>query len=140
MHHSVTQCPTPITPSRHRAQCQEGTDWITGWGEHYGVDPLLARVVRDARDEVDRKARARYAAKIRTQRLQSGMSMREFARLAGTSASRLSNYENANVAPTTDVLGRLEYVASIHSGARRSARRPDSAANEGPQRGQDLLV
>ena len=39
------------------------------------------------------------------------MTLRQFARAAGsTSASRLSDYENAKVARTTDVLGRLAYV------------------------------
>ena len=33
------------------------------------------------------------------------MTLRQFARAAGTSASRLSDYEHAKVAPTTDVLG-----------------------------------
>jgi transcriptional regulator with XRE-family HTH domain len=36
--------------------------------------------------------------------------MTKFARAAGTSASRLSDYENAKVSPTTDVLGRLSHV------------------------------
>jgi hypothetical protein len=34
---------------------------------------------------------------------------------AGTSASRLSDYENAKVAPTTDVLARLQYATAIHT-------------------------
>ncbi len=42
------------------------------------------------------------------------MTLRQFARAAGTSASRLSDYENAKVAPTTDVLGRLSHVAATH--------------------------
>lgn len=36
--------------------------------------------------------------------------MRELAAAAGTSAARISDYENARVAPTTDVLARLEDV------------------------------
>jgi transcriptional regulator with XRE-family HTH domain len=39
------------------------------------------------------------------------MTLRELARAAGTSASRLSDYENAKVAPTTDVLARLKLSA-----------------------------
>ena len=39
------------------------------------------------------------------------MTLRQLARAAGTSASRLSDYENAKVAPTTDVLARLSHVA-----------------------------
>jgi hypothetical protein len=35
-------------------------------------------------------------------------------KILAPSASRLSDYENAKVAPTTDVLGRLRHVADIH--------------------------
>jgi transcriptional regulator with XRE-family HTH domain len=40
------------------------------------------------------------------------MTLRQLARAAGTSASRLSDYENAKVAPTTDVLARLKHAAA----------------------------
>ena len=73
---------------------------VAGWDEHYGVD--LA-------------GRAEYAARIRSWRTQTGMTQRQFARAAGTSPSRLSDYENANVAPTTDVLARLSHVAATHA-------------------------
>jgi DNA-binding transcriptional regulator YiaG len=87
---------------------------IVGWGEHYGVDPLLLTVIRHAREEVDRQARAAYADKIRLWRGETGMTLRQFARVAGTSASRLSDYENGKVAPTTDVLGRIRHVSELH--------------------------
>jgi DNA-binding transcriptional regulator YiaG len=87
---------------------------VTGWGEHYGVDALMIGVIRHARENVTLKGRAEYATQIRTWRTQTGMTLRQFARAAGTSASRLSDYENAKVAPTTDVLGRLSYVAATH--------------------------
>ena len=88
---------------------------ISDWGEHYGVDALTAEVVRRAREDVDHGARAAYAREIRAWRQGTGMSLREFARLAGTSPSRLSGYEHAKVAPTTDVLGRIRFVASVHA-------------------------
>jgi DNA-binding transcriptional regulator YiaG len=88
---------------------------IVSWNEHYGVDALMARVIRRAREEVDLRGRALYAAEIRAWRAETGMTLRRFASAAGTSASRLSDYENAKVAPTTDILGRLRHVASIHS-------------------------
>jgi DNA-binding transcriptional regulator YiaG len=84
---------------------------VAGWGEHYGVDALIANVVRRAREDVAMRGRAEYAARIRSWRAQTGMTLRQFALAAGTSASRLSDYEHAKVAPTTDVLGRLSYVA-----------------------------
>jgi DNA-binding transcriptional regulator YiaG len=91
------------------------TETVVAWGEHYGVDALLAGVIRDAREGIAMRGRAEYAERIRSWRAQTGMTLREFAREAGTSASRLSDYENAKVAPTTDVLGRLQHVAAVHA-------------------------
>ena len=87
------------------------TETVVSWGEHYGVDALMTRVIGRAREDITQRGRAEYAAQIRSWRAQSGMTLRQFARAAGTSASRLSDYENAKVAPTTDVLGRLSHVA-----------------------------
>jgi DNA-binding transcriptional regulator YiaG len=99
---------------------------IVAWGEHYGVDALMSGVIRHAREEVALRGRARYAAQIRSWRAQTGMTLRQFALAAGTSASRLSDYENAKVAPTTDVLGRLSHVAATHAAASRRAWPSDS--------------
>ncbi len=100
------------------------TETVVSWGEHYGVDALMAGVIRDAREDVALRGRAEYAERIRSWRAQTGMTLRQFARAAGTSASRLSAYENAKVAPTTDVLGRLQHVAATHAltGGPASAR------------------
>ncbi|HEV7938575.1 MAG TPA: helix-turn-helix transcriptional regulator [Solirubrobacteraceae bacterium] len=91
------------------------TETIVGWDEHYGVDVLMTNVILHAREDVTQQGRAEYAAQIRSWRTESGMTLRQFARAAGTSASRLSDYENAKVAPTTDVLGRLSHVAERSS-------------------------
>lgn len=88
---------------------------ISGRGELYGVDALMQRVVASARREVDAAARARYAGVVREARARTSLSLREFARLAGTSASRLCEYERARTAPTTEVLGRIEHVARRHA-------------------------
>lgn len=93
------------------------TETIVSWDEHYGVDALMSRVISRAREQVTLRGRAEYAAQIRAWREQTGMTLRQYARAAGTSASRLSDYEHAKVAPTTDVLARLAHVASV-SGAR----------------------
>ena len=90
------------------------TETVASWSEHYGVDALMSSVIRRAREEIATEGRARYASQIRSWRAQTGMTLRQFARAAGTSASRLSDYENAKVAPTTDVLGRLSHVAATH--------------------------
>jgi transcriptional regulator with XRE-family HTH domain len=55
------------------------------------------------------------------------MTLRRFARAAGTSASRLSDYENAKVAPTTDMLGRLGHVAGMNPGIPGFQRASDGA-------------
>jgi DNA-binding transcriptional regulator YiaG len=86
------------------------TETVARWGEHYGVDALMLAAISRARQRCDATARRRYADRLRALRLHAGLSLRELAVLAGTSASRLSDYENAKVAPTTDVLGRIEQV------------------------------
>lgn len=91
---------------------------VTSWGEHYGVDALISNIIRHAREDVTLQGRAEYAAQIRSWRRKRGMTLRQFAAAAGTSASRLSDYENAKVAPTTDVLGRLRHAARPTSSVR----------------------
>jgi DNA-binding transcriptional regulator YiaG len=86
------------------------TETVLSWNEHYGVDQLLSRIIQHARHDIAMKGRTEYAAQIRAWRKQSGMTMRQLARAAGTSASRLSDYENAKVAPTTDILARLKHA------------------------------
>jgi DNA-binding transcriptional regulator YiaG len=91
---------------------------VVAWGEHYGVDALMSGVIRHAREEVTRRGRAEYASQIRSWRAQTGMTLRQFAKAAGTSASRLSDYEHAKVAPTTDVLSRLRHVSATRAHGR----------------------
>ncbi len=91
------------------------TETVISWGEHYGVDALMSRVIRHARDDLTLRGRTEYAAQIRAWRTGAGMTLRQFALAAGTSAPRLSDYENAKVAPTTDVLGRLSHVAATYT-------------------------
>lgn len=91
---------------------------VAEWGEHYGVDALFKRIVGGAREQVTQRGREGYAKQIREWRAETGMTAREFAEAAGTSASRLSAYENARVAPTTDVLGRLRNVAIANKHSR----------------------
>lgn len=88
---------------------------IASWGEHGPVDRLMGAVVDRARADLDRRAREQYAARVRDARASTGLSLRAFARLAGTSASRLSAYESGATAPSTTVLGRIEHVARRHA-------------------------
>jgi DNA-binding transcriptional regulator YiaG len=98
------------------------TETIATWGEHYGLDTLLRNVIDRAREDVTRRGRAEYATQIRSWRIHTGMTLRQFASAAGTSASRLSAYENAKVAPTTDVLSRLRHAASTHDAPKDRAQ------------------
>ena len=83
---------------------------IVGIDSHYGVDRILERVLQRERERHTLAGRRRYADHLRDLRLSAGLSMRELAAAAGTSAARISDYENARVAPTTDLLARLEDV------------------------------
>jgi DNA-binding transcriptional regulator YiaG len=120
--------PNPWGPAARTAET------VAGWGEHYGVDALMLTLVRRAREDLDRRGRIEYAEMIRSWRLRAGMTLRELARAAGTSASRLSAYENAQVAPTTDVLGRLRHISSLTGPARASShsRRGSRSAGASP--------
>lgn len=111
---------------------------VTEWGEHYGLDALLSRVIAHAREDVSSRGRAEYAAQIRAWRAQTGMSLRDFAAQAGTSASRLSAYENAKVAPTTDVLARLRHAAQLHRP--RAGSQPPAPRHERDRAQEDLHV
>jgi DNA-binding transcriptional regulator YiaG len=106
------------------------TENVVSWDEHYGVDRLLARVLKNARERVAREGRERYAAQIRAWRARTGLSLREFARAAGTSAPRLSDYENSKVAPTTDVLGRLRHVAQLYARDSSKQNRPSEVTGK----------
>ncbi|MFP5331992.1 MAG: helix-turn-helix domain-containing protein [Acidimicrobiia bacterium] len=96
---------------------------IIGWEEHGSVDVLMRTILGAARAAVAERGRKAYAAHVRALRKGTGMSLKDFAALAGTSAARLSAYERGLTAPTTDVLGRLEHAARIRAG-RSSPERP----------------
>lgn len=83
------------------------------WDAHGSIDVLFGAALQAARASVALDARRAEAARLREMRAESGLSLRAFASLAGTSASRLSDYENAKVAPTSDTIGRLEHAATV---------------------------
>lgn len=83
---------------------------IAGLDTHYGVDRIMEGVLQRERERQTLAGRRRYADRLRNLRRSAGLSMRQLATAAGTSAARISDYENARVAPTTDVLARLEDV------------------------------
>jgi DNA-binding transcriptional regulator YiaG len=83
---------------------------VVSYGSHYGVDEIMKRLLRKERVRSTLAGRRRYAEHLRSLRASAGLSMRELATRTGTSAARISDYENARVAPTTDILARLEDV------------------------------
>ncbi len=105
---------------------------VAHWGTHPGVDVLVLDAVAGARRSWDVQARRRYAERIRSWRHQAGLTQRQLAELAGTSASRLSAYENARVAPTTDVLGRIEQVVNARPSPATTAPPPDAPGGSVP--------
>jgi DNA-binding transcriptional regulator YiaG len=88
-------------------------DTTVGWEDHGEVDILMRTVIDRARERVSAGGRDRYATTIRELRRSTGLSLRAFAALAGTSAARLSDYEHGRTSPTTEVLARLEHAAAI---------------------------
>ena len=74
---------------------------------------LFALAVEHARAQADRLDRAEAAALVRKAVDRSGLTKAEFARLVGTSASRLSTYLNGKVTPSAAMLIRIERSATI---------------------------
>jgi hypothetical protein len=86
--------------------------------EHYlsyrepdGVSTLFALAIESARVDVEQSDRAEVAARVRDAVNRSGLSNREFARLVGTSGSRLSTYLSGKVTPSAAMLVRIERAA-----------------------------
>lgn len=92
--------------------CARAIEEIISWQENYGVDRLFEAIIDRARYDADAASRVEYGRRIRATRTSLGMTMREFARLVGTSPARLASYESGKVAPTVNVLGRVDRAAT----------------------------
>lgn len=79
-----------------------------------GAVPLLRRALADARAGDAGKVARRVEFAV----ARSGLSLRRFADLAGTSPSRMSSYRSGAVVPRADVLVRIERLAAQASRAR----------------------
>lgn len=73
-----------------------------------GVSMLFALAIERARDDADQRDRTEVADRVRDAIDRSGLTNREFARLVGTSASRLSTYQSGKVTPSAAMLVRIE--------------------------------
>lgn len=76
-----------------------------------GVSTLFALAIQRARTDAEHADRAEVAARIRGSVTGSGLTNAEFARLVGTSASRLSTYLSGKVTPSSAMLVRIERAA-----------------------------
>lgn len=76
-----------------------------------GVSTLFALAIERARVDADQADRAEVAARVRDAVTRSGLTNAEFARLVGTSASRLSTYLSGKVTPSAAMLVRIERAA-----------------------------
>ena len=73
---------------------------------------FFALAVEHARAQADRADRTEAAARVREAVDRSGLTKAEFAKLVGTSASRLSTYLNRKVTPSAAMLIRIERTAA----------------------------
>ena len=87
--------------------------------EHYlsyrdsdGVSVLFALAIQRARADANKENRAHVASRVREAVRRSGLPNAEFARLVGTSASRLSTYVSGKVVPSAAMLLRIERAAA----------------------------
>ncbi|MEZ5175512.1 MAG: helix-turn-helix transcriptional regulator [Acidimicrobiia bacterium] len=91
--------------------------------EHYlsyrepdGVSTLFALAIEHARSDAEAADRVEVAARIRRAADDSGITNAEFARLVGTSASRLSTYLRGTVIPSASMLVRIERCGEYGDG------------------------
>lgn len=76
-----------------------------------GVGTLFKLAVKEARRKAEDAERAEVAARVRAAVEHSGLTAAEFAKLIGTSASRLSTYMTGSVVPSAAMLIRIEQQA-----------------------------
>lgn len=79
--------------------------------ESDGVSALFAFAIEHARSKAEKADRAEVAVRIRDAVSGSDLTNAEFARLVGTSASRLSTYLSGTVTPSAAMLVRIEGAA-----------------------------
>ncbi|MEX1003812.1 MAG: helix-turn-helix transcriptional regulator [Acidimicrobiia bacterium] len=78
-----------------------------------GVSMLFALAIERARLDAEQEDRAEVAARVNAAVERSGLSNGDFARLVGTSASRLSTYLSGKVTPSAAMLVRIERTVTI---------------------------
>jgi transcriptional regulator with XRE-family HTH domain len=89
-----------------------------------GVSTLFFLALQRARLDAEKAEQAEVAARVRQAVARTGMTSRDFAKLVGTSASRLSTYMTGKVTPSAAMLVRIERAAeSLHDTSTNTASR-----------------
>ena len=86
-------------------------DHYLSYREQDGASALFALAIERARADAEHADRIEVASRIRRAVASSGLTSGEFARLVGTSASRLSTYCSGKVTPSAAMLVRIERTA-----------------------------
>ena len=82
----------------------------------------IDEAVKIYRSRYERRERELVAREIRQLVAMSGLSQREFAAMAGTSASRLSTYVNGLVTPSATMMVRIRRVSELVQARRANGR------------------
>ena len=82
----------------------------------------IDEAIKVYRTRFERRERELVAREIRQLVAMSGLSQRDFAALAGTSASRLSTYVNGLVTPSATMMVRIRRVSDLVQKRRASGR------------------
>lgn len=99
-------------------------DHYLEYREPDGVSTLFRLAVERARSDAERAERDDVARRVRGAIARSGLTADAFARLVGTSPSRLSTYANGRVVPAATLLLRIEAAGNRRaSSACRGFRR-----------------
>jgi DNA-binding XRE family transcriptional regulator len=116
-----------------------GVEEILTYSRPYGVTGLMERAIDAARQRAARSEIDEVASRIRGLRESSGLSVSEFARLVGTSRSRMSTYLAGKVVPSAAMLVRMERAARLSSAATVTTAVPDGNGRRGAERGAGNL-
>ncbi len=101
-----------------------------------GVSTLFGLALERSRAAAEAADRAEVAARIQRAVDDSGLTKAEFAKLVGTSGSRLSTYLSGKVVPSAAMLVRIERAASDNRDRSRGDRGTDGPrqSDEPPDR------
>ncbi len=101
-------------------------DAVTTWPYE-----ALVTAIERARQRAEDDEQAEVAARVRVAIARSGCTAAQFARLVGTSPSRMSTYAGGKVVPSAAMLVRIERAGSISDSQPLSASPTSRSASPG---------